>query len=116
MRIAFALALGCLCALAAASPTGSHDATHQWKIKICKWFLQQTLQYNINWISFSIADKQQLQKQLDILRLFRYISQPSYYKDFEEIAKTYSIEKNIDGYTVSCNLKYYNKKFQFFFY
>lgn len=52
-------------------------------------------------MEFPIADKQQLQRQLDILRLFRYINEPTYFKDFVEIASSYSVESNIEAYTVS---------------
>lgn len=50
---------------------------------------------------FLIADKQHNQIQQDILRLFRYVNQPSYYKDHVEIANSYSLEANVQQYSVS---------------
>lgn len=39
--------------------------------------------------------------QKDIFRLFKYINQPSYYKDHVEIAHTYKFHENANLYTVS---------------
>ncbi|KAF2892662.1 hypothetical protein ILUMI_13512, partial [Ignelater luminosus] len=44
-------------------------------------------------------DKQHLDRQKNILRLFKYVNQPSYYNDHIEIAKTYNIEDHLDQYS-----------------
>jgi hypothetical protein len=41
------------------------------------------------------------QKQKDVWRLFKYINQPSYYKDHVEIAHNYHLSKNVAAYSVS---------------
>jgi hypothetical protein len=41
---------------------------------------------------YKVGDKVFLEKQKDVLRLFNYINQPSYYKDFVEIADAFKFE------------------------
>ncbi|KAF2896224.1 hypothetical protein ILUMI_09950 [Ignelater luminosus] len=50
-------------------------------------------------VPFKTADKQHNQIQHDILRLYKYVNQPSYYKDHVEIANSYSLEANIQQYS-----------------
>lgn len=52
-------------------------------------------------IVFSLGDKIFLERQKNILRLFRYINQPTYYKDLAELSNTYSVETNVEAYSVS---------------
>lgn len=48
-----------------------------------------------------LADKAFLEKQKDILRLFKYVNQESYYKDHVDIAKQWDIPKQISQFSVS---------------
>ncbi|EFA09144.1 hexamerin 3 precursor [Tribolium castaneum] len=60
-----------------------------------------------------ISDKGLLQKQKDVLRLFRYVNQPSYYKDFNEIAQNFDLEQNYNNYANPEVPKYYYQIYQY---
>ncbi|XP_017777164.1 PREDICTED: hexamerin-like [Nicrophorus vespilloides] len=49
--------------------------------------------------SYKVADKVFLGKQKDVLRLFEYVNQPAYYKDFVEIEKEFKFEGHWDQWT-----------------
>ncbi|KRT83389.1 hypothetical protein AMK59_4478 [Oryctes borbonicus] len=70
-----------LCALALATPTPTPTKYIQKK--------------------YQISDPVQLERQLNILRLFKYVTQPLFYKDLLTIAHTYNPETKMNLYTKS---------------
>ncbi|KAK9693306.1 Hemocyanin, all-alpha domain [Popillia japonica] len=83
------LLLAGLCALAVAVPTPT------------KWIPKK----------YKIDDKALLEKQLNTLRLYKYINQPLFDKDFVDIAHSYDPEAHLDLYTHS----EYVSKFMFYY-
>jgi len=71
------LFLAGLCALALALPAPSKSVPKKYKVE----------------------DKDFLEKQLNILRMFQYVQQPLYYKEFVEIAENYHPEDHLDLYS-----------------
>ncbi|XP_017777166.1 PREDICTED: hexamerin-like [Nicrophorus vespilloides] len=73
MRTATVVLLAGVCALAVATPVSKQE--------------------------YKIADKVFLEKEKDVLRLFEYVNQPAYYKDFIEIAKDFKFDGHWDQWT-----------------
>ncbi|KAF2901629.1 hypothetical protein ILUMI_04554 [Ignelater luminosus] len=96
MRFTVAALLVGLCALALATPVveeqGIQGGYHQYKLH----------------------DKDYLTQYKDVLTLFKYVHQRTYYKYHVDIAKDYSIEHNLNGYTVS--LHFYRFLLEFLHY
>jgi hypothetical protein len=60
-----------------------------------------------------ITNKQFLERQRDVLRLFRHVNQPSYYKDHVEIAQSYNIHGHYDYYTKPEVAKHYYQIYKY---
>jgi hypothetical protein len=60
-----------------------------------------------------ITSKQFLERQRDVLRLFRHVNQPSYYKDHVEIAQSYNIHGHYDYYTKPEVAKHYYQIYKY---
>jgi len=84
MRFTLVVLLGVLCALTLANPV--HDG------------------------HYKVVDKQLLARQKDILRLFKYVNQPSYYKDHVDIAQNFKLfEDNLDSYVKPEVVKHFRR-------
>ncbi|RZC33552.1 Hemocyanin C domain containing protein [Asbolus verrucosus] len=59
------------------------------------------------------TDKQQAERQRDVLRLFRHLNQPSYYKDHVEIAQQFHLERHYDSFSKPEVAKHYYQIYQY---
>ncbi|XP_044272322.1 hexamerin-like [Tribolium madens] len=60
-----------------------------------------------------ISNKQFLERQRDILRLFKHVNQPSYYKDHVEIAQNFHIHDHYDHYTKPEVARHYHQIYEY---